>query len=825
MTRAPRVVARVALANAAFPANRFHIVLYKHSGGVQLCEMLMLSLFVLMLQASAVPAGPVYNGRDKQLAVRPPRRETTVVIDGSLDEPVWREAATLVGFSQFQPQDGVPAADSTQVLVWYSSTAIYFGIRAYQPAGQVRATLANRDRIDQDDNVQILLGTFRDGRQATVFIVNPLGVQADGTLVEKSAVSGGFLAQIGSREAPDLNPDFVFQSRGRVTPWGYEVEIRIPFKSLNYQSALVQSWDINIVRKVQYRGHENSWAPALKANASFLAQGGRLEGLSDLRRGVVVDVTPEATQRTEGALRDPTAAAGWRYDAASPAVGGNIRLGLTNNLSLGGAINPDFSQVEADAGQISFDPRNALSVPEKRPFFLDGIEHFSTPSSLIYTRNIVQPIIAVKLFGKSRGADVALLSAVDAASQSASRGHGPVFNILRLQRDVGPGSRLGLMYSDWVNGQNSNRVLDVDGRFVWRNVYTLQWQAAGSATQQDGVRTTAPLWDIHFLRNGRFLSWRSQFTGIGADFTTKAGFISRANQVRANLNPVFSWYGARGTLVEELDADIVVDGIWAYRNFFHGGDARDKKLHMNVRSQMHGGWTAGFSFLVESFGYDPAYYSTRYRIEVPRSGSASDTLPFTGTARFYNTDYVVSVGTPKLKFVSFNSVFIHGLDEDFYEWSGAILDYLSFTADIRPTQQLRIGATYLLIDHKRITDGTRVDRVRDPRLKVEYQLTRSVFVRLIGEYRASEVDALRDDSRTNLPLLVKDPDSGRWVRAAALSSIGISGNFLFSYTPVPGSVFYAGYGAQLSEPEAFAFRSVHRRNDAFFLKASYLFRM
>ena len=209
----------------------------------------------------------------------------------------------------------------------------------------------------------------------------------------------------------------------------------------------------------------------------------------------------------------------------------------------------------------------------------------------------------------------------------------------------------------------------------------------------------------------------------------------------------------------------------------------------------------------------------------PLSGSASDTLPFTGTARFYNTDYVVSVGTPKLKFVSFNSVFIHGLDEDFYEWSGATLDYLSFTADIRPTQQLRIGATYLLIDHKRITDGTRVDRVRDPRLKVEYQLTRSVFVRLIGEYRASEVDALRDDSRTNLPLLVKDPDSGIWVRAAALSSIGISGNFLFSYTPVPGSVFYAGYGALLSEPDAFAFRSVHRRNDAFFLKASYLFRM
>ena len=788
--------------------------------------MLTLPLLALVLQASPVngPAGAVYSGGERQLAVRPPRRDVTVVVDGSLDEPVWREAAMLVGFSQFQPQDGVPAADSAQALVWYSSTAIYFGIRAYEPAEHVRATLANRDRIDQDDNVQILLGTFRDGRQATVFMVNPLGIQADGTLVEKGAVSGGFLAQIASREVPDLNPDFVFQSKGRTTPWGYEIEVRIPFKTLNYQSAAVQSWDINIVRKVQYRGHENSWAPARKAGASFLSQGGHLDGLTDLHRGVVVDVTPEATQRTEGSPRDPSAA-GWRHDAKRPEIGGTIRLGLTNNISLGGTINPDFSQVEADAGQISFDPRNALAVPEKRPFFLDGIEHFTTPNSLVYTRSIVQPVAAVKLFAKSGGTDVALLSAVDAATTSASRRHNPVFNILRLQRDVGPGSRLGLMYSDWVSGPNANRVLDVDGRFVWRKVYTLQWQAAGSATELNGVRTTAPLWDVRVLRNGRSFSWRSQFTGISEDFRTQSGFISRAGQVHANVDPVFSWFGGRGKPVEEVDVDIVADGIWAYQNFFRGGDARDKKLHFNLRSQLRGGWTAGFSFLVEAFGYDPAYYGNLYRIEVPRPGLPSDTLPFTGTKRLFNTDYVVSAGTPKLKVVSFNAVYIHGTDEDFYEWSGATLDYLSLTADVRPSQQLRIGATYLLIDHKRLSDYTRVDRVRDPRLKVEYQLTRNIFVRAIGEYRASEVDVLRDNSRTELPLLVEDPVSGTWVRTAAVNINGVSSNFLFSYTPVPGTVFYAGYGAQLSEPEAFAFRDVRRRSDAFFLKASYLFRI
>jgi hypothetical protein len=787
--------------------------------------MLTIPVLALLLQAAGdLQAGPAYSGRDRQLAVKPPRRESAVVIDGSLDEPVWREAATLVGFSQFQPQDGVPATDATQVLVWYSSTAIYFGIRAYEPPARVRATLARRDQIDQDDNVQILLGTFRDGRQATVFMVNPLGVQADGTLVEKSAVSGGWLAQIGSREAPDLSPDFVFQSKGRVTSWGYEIEVRIPFKSLSYQSSAVQSWDINIVRKVQSLGHEDSWAPALKANASFLSQGGSLEGLTGLDRGIVVDLTPEVTQRTDGAPRAPATSTGWSYAAGNPKIGANVRLGLTSNLFLGGAINPDFSQVEADAGQISFDPRAALSVPEKRPFFLDGIEHFATPNSLVYTRRIVQPVAAVKLFGKSGGTDIALLSAVDQANTSASPGRHPFFNVLRVQRDVGPGSRMGMMYSDWESGPNANRVVDVDGRFVWKDLYTLQWQAAGSTTRQDSVRTTAPLWDFHVLRNGHYFSLRSQFTGIGDDFVTKAGFIARAGQVHANLNPVFSWYGPRGTLIEEFDADVLLDGIWAYRNFFHSGDARDKKMHWNFRAQFRDGWTAGVSILSETFGYDPAYYNGLYRIEVPRAGLPSDTLPFTGTPRIYNLDYVVSLGTPKLRFVTFNAVYVHGGDEDFYEWSGSQLDYLSLAADIRPSQQLRIGATYLLIDHKRDTDHTRVDRVRDPRLKIEYQLTRSLVVRVIGEYRASEVDVLRDDSRTNFPLLVKDAATGAWVRATANISNGLSANFLISYTPVPGTIVYAGYGAQLSEPDAFTFRSVNRSSDAFFLKASYLFR-
>src|SRR5918998_1149002 len=174
-------------------------------------------LALLLALCSGITDPPTtYDGRTGKLSVRAPRIEAEPEIDGKLEEAVWGQAAVLTGFSQFSPTDGVPAADSTEVLVWYSPTAILFGIRAFEAHGAVHATLADRDRISSDDYVQILLSTFNDGRQALVFSVNPLGVQADGALVETGNRSGGFSAG-PAREQADLSQDFVYQSKGRLT--------------------------------------------------------------------------------------------------------------------------------------------------------------------------------------------------------------------------------------------------------------------------------------------------------------------------------------------------------------------------------------------------------------------------------------------------------------------------------------------------------------------------------------------------------------------------------------------------------------------------------
>lgn len=782
----------------------------------------MASVFSLLFPLLGITDPSVYDGRQNQLDVQIPRREAPVTVDGTLDEAVWGEAALLTGFSQFSPSDGRPADDSTQVLVWYSPTAIHFGIRAYEAHGAVRATLADRDKIAADDNIQILLSTFNDGRQALVFGVNPLGVQSDGTLNEGlQSRTSSFVSQAAARDQADLSADFVYQSRGRVTPYGYEVEIRIPFKSLKYQSEREQVWGLNVVRQVKHSGYEDSWTPAARASASFLGQSGRLHGLTDLRRGLVLDVNPEVTEKVNGS--SPTVGDGWDYDRQRPNLGGNVRWGVTNNLTLNGTVNPDFSQVESDAGQATFDPRFALFFQERRPFFLDGIEQFQTPNRLIYTRRIVQPEMAVKLTGKLAGTSVAFLSAVDDREASAI-GKRPVFNIARITRDLGATSRLGLAYTDRIEGTDFNRVADLDGRFVFGTIYSTSFQAAGSITKRDGETRRAPLWDARFNREGHNVGLSYVITGIDPDFVAASGFIARTGTTHANLDHRLTLYGTEGALLENWSGDIALDGTWQYDDFVNGGSSQDRKLHFNNFFQLRGGWSLGASVLVESFGYDENIFRG-YAVEAPVAGG-TDTIPFTGgNERIPNLDWVLSARTPRFKHFSANALTVWGHDENFFEWASASILYVETAINWVPTEKLRVDGSYIHNQYDRRSDGTTVGVTKIPRLKVEYQLSRPIFFRVVGEYLADRRDALRDEGRTNYPVLIFDPDLGDYVRTTRISSNSFRADWLFSYRPNPGTVFFLGYGSSLVEDRELRFKGLRRTSDGFFVKLSYLFRV
>ena len=173
----------------------------------------MLSAMLALQLLAAVPQK--YDGRQNQTRVALPRvDERGIRIDGVLDEPAWLAAARLTGFTPFYPKDGGSPVDSTEILVWYSPTAIHFGIRAFEAHGRAQATLADRDKIAGDDQIQLFLSTQGEARRAYVFGINPLGVQMDGMLLERNQNrTGDFLVQSSTREAPDLSPDLSFNRR------------------------------------------------------------------------------------------------------------------------------------------------------------------------------------------------------------------------------------------------------------------------------------------------------------------------------------------------------------------------------------------------------------------------------------------------------------------------------------------------------------------------------------------------------------------------------------------------------------------------------------
>jgi hypothetical protein len=771
-------------------------------------------------------AGQVSNGRQNQLDVSPPRLdESALVMDGTLDEPQWKQAAVLTGFSQFMPRDGIAAEDSTEVLVWYSATAIHFGIRAFEPHEAVHAALGDRDKIFSDDRVELLIGTFNDGRQAIVLGVNPLGVQMDGTLVENNqARGGGSGSSTNSRELPDLNPDFVFQSKGRLTSYGYEVEIRVPFKSLKYQSADPQTWGFNAVRTVQHSGREDSWAPARRANASFLRQSGNLRGLTDLRRGLVLDVTPEVTQRTTG--QPTTAGPAWRYEAERPKIGGNIRWGMSNNFTLNGTVNPDFSQIESDEGQVVYDPRQALFFTEKRPFFLDGTEFFNTPKNLVYTRRIVQPVAAAKVTGKISGFSVGVLSAVDGTAGSVDGAGHPVYTIARLQGDIGARSKLGVTLTDRTEGSRFNRVASVDARRVFAGIYSAQAQYAHSYTRlaPGAASTNAPLWNAVLSRNGKSFKFRYAFDAVDDRFRTQSGFIGRGGIAQGLLDQWYTYYLKPGHFVESITFDPTLYYTWNYSALVHQREALEKKFHNRIAVTAKGGWSADATVMTETFGFDRALYANYRVLRGP-----GDTVAFTGSPRIGNRDIAFSLNTPQWKRASFSAYYLWGSDENFLEWAPADILFANYEAEVRPTDRLRVTTSYIKQRYVRQTDHTQVADTRIPRLKLEYQIARPLFVRLVGEYASTEQDALRDDGRTNKPLLVNGALSPAFTDGTFRS------DFLLSYRPNPGTVFFMGYGAGYADtrdtprsftvPRSLGLPGLSLTDNVFYVKASYLYRM
>jgi len=761
----------------------------------------------------------VYSGRANRTRVDVPRIDSVAVIDGSLDDPVWRRAARLAGFSQYQPVDGRPAEEPTEVLVWYSPEAIYFGIRAREIHGNVvRATHANRDNIDSEDQIQILLDTDNARQIAFLFGVNPYGVQQDGTRSAQfaggaggpSATGGGFRNINPLEGSVDLNPDYFFESKGRLVEGGYEVEVRIPFKSLRYQATRVQSWGIHILRRVQHSGFQDTWAPAVRANANFLAQSGSLNGLHDLKRGLVLEATPTMTARAD---RSPTIGNGRDYQKKAD-LSGDVRWGIRQNLTLNGTINPDFSQVEADVGQVLLNERFALFYPEKRPFFLDGLELFDSPNQLIYTRQIVAPLGGVKLAGKLGGTNIASMIAGDDRQYSWAGNHSPLFGVSRIRYDYGSSNTLGAVLTTREDGANFSRVAAGDFRFYHSKLYFAQFQAAESWTDSVRNRRNGSLYQADWDRTGRAWGFHYTLRSLDPGFKAAAGFVNRTGIVEARAFNRLSFYGAQGALVQTYGSFFGLGRIWNNVRGSHGLAETSEQILPSAT--LRGGWNLSGALTHAYFAFDPGLYSglTIQRSLGPLTDTAAFLVPAPEKDQWGGS---FRATTPTYRHFSGTASITESQVPIFREAAPGNSSRIDAALDVRPTTAIRSSLSFSRLTIARKSDGSRFSSETIPRIKVEYQVSPPIFLRLVGQYAARSRSPLED--RNGNPILVNGVlDSGSTTNE-------FSTDWLFSYRPVPGTLVYLGYGSTLEEPREFRFQDLRRTRDGFFGKISYLFRL
>jgi hypothetical protein len=782
-----------------------------HSGEAHRLRRIEVIEAFLLLQGLMVPADTlVFSGRDHQLEVSPPRLEAPEIrVDGVLSEAAWSQAAALTGFTQYEPVEGLPSTEDTEVRVLYSGEAIYFGIRAFdsEPEG-ILARLGERDRsIFGDDWIRIILDTYDDQRQGYVFYVNPLGIQTDGYWIE------GMTRRRASSVSIDFNPDFIWESRGQVTEDGWTAELRIPYVSLRFPPEEIQNWGINISREVKRKGFKQSWAPLTKNISNTLAQSGRLSGLHDLEPKRLVEINPVTTGKRLGRAGTE----GFSRGDLEGEAGLNARLGITQNLVLDATVNPDFSQVEADDSRVTVNERFPQFYPEKRPFFLEGAEVFQGPMALVYTRQIVDPAGGAKLTGKVGSFSVGYLGAVDESPSSLYGGEGDaLFNLLRVKKDLGETSSVGLLYTDrsMTEGGDWNRVVAGDTRLVLGTQHTFTAQAAWSWTSEDGTETKPkPSFVASLARTGRVLNWDVSIQDYHPDFQARTGYLTRIGESQAIGNAGVTHYGTPGALLERASLGLRVESYFDHQAFWDGDRPYEAEVQLLPSFTFRGDRSISVILRDGYFEFPEEAYQ-QYEVQTPDGGSE----PFVVPSALRNLKAIAV--TPRLRITNQTSLNgrVYYRELPIYAEASRGLEFLiAPSLSFRPTESLFLSLNQTFARIWRRADDSVFSTAVVSRITSQYQFSRAIFARLLVQYGLEDRAPLLDPG-TGRPLLVAGQVAGEREKGT------IQGQFLVQYQPSPGTIFYLGYSRVMEGGYSYGLGGKDPVADGLFLKLSYLFR-
>jgi hypothetical protein len=312
----------------------------------------------------------------------------TITVDGKLSDSAWAKAQKVKLNFVHRPFDNTRPPVETTAYFYEDGNTLFVAFRAYdEDPEQIRSFLRDRDSTWGQDMVGVKIDTYNDGRLAYQFYVNPLGVQTDSIENEMTG-----------NESASWNG--IWESQGRVTTDGYQVEMAIPLRLLNFEeTADIKKWGIEFVRfyprSDEYR---ISHLPFDRDNACTLCQLGHASGFKQAKQGNNLAIVPTAVLGASRE-RDPTTTNDWNYDNAQE-IGLDVNWAISPEMSLQGTLNPDFSQVEADSAQLNINNTFALFFDEQRPFFVENADYFTSFQNLIYTRNVNSPDYGLKLTGR-----------------------------------------------------------------------------------------------------------------------------------------------------------------------------------------------------------------------------------------------------------------------------------------------------------------------------------------------------------------------------------------------------------------------------------------
>jgi hypothetical protein len=511
----------------------------------------LLTALALMSLALAPASARAQSSWD-QYRVRAVATDVAPVLDGYLEEEVWGRGGLIDALVQQEPVEGAPATERTEIHMLYDAQTLYVGVRAWD-SGRPVATEMRRDsdQILAEDNIQIILDTFKDSRSGYMFVTNPLGAQFDQQIFNEGEGATTAL----SLPTSNINKDWdgVWYTAARIVDDGWIAEIAIPMVTLRFPASSTQEWGMNLLRNIGRKNEQVFWAPITKEFSIYrVSMAGTLEGMEDLNRGMDLRVTPFVTGGASSVLDQSTPDV-VEDDDLQGDFGVDLKYGITAGINLDVTINTDFAQAEVDDEQVNL-TRFPLFFPEKRDFFLENSGQFNTGSAtafgryadLFFSRRIglsesgdEVPIIGgARMTGKIGRNDIAVM---DVQTNEAFDNSAENFLVAKYSRNFWSRSRVGGLF---INKSQTNYVGDIDGSHYNRTYavdalvaphpnFTVQGFVAKTETPVD---TPPPADAEGYGEMGSYVNatwldtdWRiyGEYVDFENDFNPEVGFLPR----------------------------------------------------------------------------------------------------------------------------------------------------------------------------------------------------------------------------------------------------------------------------------------------------------